>query len=306
MPSFTVRAESAGTRFDALLAAELGITRVKALALIKSGHATVNGKPLKPHGLLREGQVVEALMPEEVPPTPVKQPKLDVVFEDDDVLVVNKPAGLLVHPTNEHDDSPSLAGAAVKHFPALAQVGDNPLRPGIVHRLDKDVSGVMVIAKNNATFTRLKSHFKNREVGKEYIALVYGNVPKAHDIITLKIARSKAKGRMVSRPESQEGKEAITEYDVLDRFKTNSLLQVKIHTGRTHQIRTHMRAINHPVVGDTLYGKVHMKHIRPIPLGRLFLHSEKLTIPMANGSEQTFVSPLPAELAALLKTLPRT
>lgn len=297
---------TSGVRFDQFVAAELGIARTKALALIKAGHATIDGAPAKAHTPVREGQRVEVELPTDAPVVPKAVPALSIVYEDADILVVNKPAGLLVHPTSVTDPAPSLSASAVAHDPAIGQVGENPLRPGIVHRLDKDVSGVMVIAKTNESFHRLKAAFKNREVGKTYTALVYGTVPKAHDVITLKIARSKSKGRMVSRPESQDGKDAITEYDVVDRFKVATLLNVRIYTGRTHQIRTHMRAINHPVVGDTLYGKVHMKHIRPIDLGRLFLHSTTLTLPMADGSTKTFEAPLPEDLAELLKTLPKT
>jgi 23S rRNA-/tRNA-specific pseudouridylate synthase len=161
----------------------------------------------------------------------------------------------------------------------------------------------MVIAKNQPAFTHLKRQFMGRHVKKEYTALAYGALPKDHDTIALKIARSKSRRRMVARPEGQEGKEAITEYDVVARYKTATLARVRTLTGRTHQIRAHFKGIDHPLVGDTLYAKRHMRHIKPIPLARIFLHAGKLTVPLPNGTIKTFESPLPKELGALLSNL---
>jgi 23S rRNA pseudouridine1911/1915/1917 synthase len=230
---------------------------------------------------------------------------LDILFEDDDILVVNKPAGLLVHAAASSPGEETLADALREHAPGLIGVGDEPeVRSGIVHRLDRDVSGVMVVAKTQPAFERLKEAFKAREVGKQYVALVYGKLPKDHDVITMNIARSKRTGKMVARPVSQEGAEAITAYDVLERFKTATLVRAVIKTGRMHQIRAHFFGIGYPVVGDTLHTR-RIKNIRPLELGRLFLHAETLTVPMADGTAKTFTAPLPDELQAILKKLPK-
>lgn len=293
-------------RLDVHLTRKLGASRAQVQRLIKSESVTINGKTATAHTLVREGDVVaHPALKREAAPKRIQQPTIPVLFENDDVIVVDKPAGAIVHPVNATDRRPSVIGALVASRKALSRVGDNPLRPGVVHRLDKDVSGVMVVAKNNAAFDWLKAQFAGREVEKEYTALVYGRMPKDHGTIDFKIARSKTLGRMVSRPEGQEGKEALTEYLVTDRFKTCTLVDVRIHTGRTHQIRTHFKAIGHPVVGDTLY-RTKIVHIRPIELGRLFLHARRLSLVLPDGTRRTFDSPLPDELAGLLTTIPRT
>jgi len=291
-------------RIDIHLAKQLDVPRTRVQKLIKSGVVTVDGKVATPHTLVREGAVVAH------PPLPKltkkKIPTTDIpiVYEDDDLVVIDKPAGIIVHPMNATDRRPTVIGSLVASRPALKKIGENKLRPGVVHRLDKDVSGLMVIAKTNATFEELKRQFVGREIEKEYVSLVYGRMPKDQGLISFKIARSKTLGRMVSRPEGQEGKEALTEYDVVDRFKTSTLVNVKIHTGRTHQIRTHFKAIGHPVVGDTLY-RTKIVHIRPIEMKRLFLHSAKLSITMPDGTRKTFVSALPDELKRMLAELPK-
>jgi 23S rRNA pseudouridine1911/1915/1917 synthase len=292
-------------RLDVHLSKKMKLSRAQVQNLIKSGSVTVNGKVATSHTLVREGDVVV----HPPMPKPMKRRALTVdipiIYEDTDIVVVDKPAGIIVHPMNETDKRPSVIGSLLKGRAGLKKVGDSQLRPGIVHRLDKDVSGVMVIAKTQKMFEELKRQFAERETRKEYIALVYGKISKDHDTINFKIARSKTLGRMVSRPEGQEGKEALTEYDVRGRFKTATLVDVKIHTGRTHQIRTHFKAIGHPVVGDTLY-RTKLVHIRPMEMSRLFLHSHKLTITMPDGEHKTFTSPLPDDLKQLLKTLPKT
>ncbi|NBS41337.1 RluA family pseudouridine synthase [bacterium] len=304
MKELKVGPKNVGLRLDVALSAELEAPRAQIQKLIKTDAVTVNGKAVTAHLLLREGDVVS------FPPLPKLTKRvaptvsLEILYEDKDVVVVNKPAGIIVHPMNDTDKRTSVIGSLLKGRAGLKKVGDSPLRPGIVHRLDRAVSGVMIVAKTNKAFDFLKEQFATRAVDKEYVALVYGKMPKDHGTIDFKIARSKHLGRMVSRPEGQEGKEALTEYDVLEQLKTVALVAVKIHTGRTHQIRTHFKALGHPVVGDTLY---HTKivHIRPIELDRLFLHAKRLSITLPDGSHNTFETELPAELSALLTTLPR-
>jgi 23S rRNA pseudouridine1911/1915/1917 synthase len=232
-------------------------------------------------------------------------PKLKILYEDKDVLVVEKPAGLLVHPTGAKREEETLVDAVRTHFPGIDGVGEDPTRPGIVHRLDKDVSGVMVVAKSQAMFKSLKAQFTGRDVEKEYLALVYGKLPKDTGTINFKLARSKAHGRMTARSGDQEGKEAITHYEVIERFKTATFVRVHILTGRTHQIRAHFKGLGYPLIGDTLYQRRKIRNIRPIPLDRVFLHAHKLTITLPDGLRKTFESPLPDTLKQLMETLPR-
>ncbi len=298
----TVTGEQEGKRIDLFLSEQSEFSRAHIQKLIKSGDILVDGKPCKPNKRLESGEHI--FVPElEMSAPPVKRgdiPILHVVYEDDDLLVINKPAGLLVHKHDGPMDEPTVVDALLERNPEIANVGDNPVRPGIVHRLDKDVSGLMVIAKTPEAFVSLKTQFQNRLVYKEYLALVYGTLPKDHDFIELKIARSKVRGRMVARPDSQEGRDAKTEYEVIARSKNRTYVRVILHTGRTHQIRVHFLAIDHPVVGDTLYKKTHMKNIKPVDLGRLFLHAHKLRIRLMDGKEKLFEEPLPQELEQLL------
>lgn len=307
MPTLVVDAVQNKKRIDHVLVDVLNISRAKIQTLIKSGDITLNNKTPKPHTPVQLNDVV-------VYPTISSKPKkqqthsieIPILYEDDDLLVINKPAGLIVHRTNEIDTRQSVADLLVKKYRGIKKVGDDPLRPGIVHRLDRDVSGVMVVAKTQSAFENLKKQFQNRSVEKKYTALVYGKLPKDHDVITFAIARSKSQGRMVARTGDQTGKEAITEWDVLERYKNKTLVDVKIHTGRTHQIRVHFLAIDHPVVGDKLYRKKSMRHTKETNLGRLFLHARSLTFHLTDGKKKTCSAPLPKELKAILDALPFT
>ncbi len=304
MPDWIAQNEHEGTRVDVLLAEKMKLSRAQVQKMVKAGTILINGKIAKPHTLVYEGDVLTYPKGAPKPPAQKPAPPIPVVFENDDFLVIDKPAGIAVHSAHEGDARPSVIDVIAKTRRGMKKIGDNPLRPGVVHRLDKDVSGIMVIAKTEKMFEELKRQFATREVKKEYVALVYGKMPLDHGEITFAIARSKTRKRMVSRPEGQEGKEAHTEYDVLERFKNSTLVKVVIATGRTHQIRTHFKAIGHPVVGDKLY-YTKLVHIRPLELGRLFLHARALTITLPDGTRKTFESPLPAPLADLLLTLPK-
>ncbi len=314
MPKLTIDETNKGKRIDHVLTKIMPITRSQIQKYIKSGEVTLNGDPCKVHAFLELNDVV--FYPKISATTRAKKqiaPDLEVLFEDDDIIVVNKPAGLIVHRSNDADSRPNVADILLKLHPKMKKVGDPSLlpghknvRPGIVHRIDKDVSGVMVIAKTQAMFENLKEQFQKRTVKKNYTALVYGTLPKEHDTINFAISRSKRQGRMVARTGDQVGKEAITEYDVVERFKNATLVNVRILTGRTHQIRVHFLALNHPVMGDRLYHVKNMRHIREKEFGRVFLHAESLTIKLANGKQKTFKSPLPKELKAILASFPKT
>ncbi|MBI2474946.1 RluA family pseudouridine synthase [Candidatus Uhrbacteria bacterium] len=305
MMIFKISENEKNERLDIFLTTKIDRSRAHIQKLIKSGSVLVDGKTCKSNKHLEIGEIIE--VPELEKSLPLikkeKTPILHIVYEDDDLMVINKPAGLLVHPSKGHTNEVSLIDSILERDQSIAEVGDEPERPGIVHRLDKDVSGLMVIAKTQSAFESLKTQFQNRFVKKEYLALVYGALTKDHDVIKFKIARSHARGRMVARPETQEGKDAITEYDVLKRFKKHTYARVTIHTGRTHQIRVHFRAIDHPLVGDRLYQKNKMKNIRQIELDRIFLHSNKLSFKLMNGTKKTFEEPLPHELENILITL---
>ena len=305
MPTYTATSEDAQQRFDMILSKASETSRSQTQKTIKSGEAMINDRPSKPHTLIQEGDVLSfpASLSKTIEGKVGELPSLNILYEDDDLIVLEKDAGVLVHEIHERDTQQSLADALVAYFPKIKKVGDSPARPGIVHRLDRKVSGVMVAAKTQAAFDHLKQQFKDRTVKKEYLALVYGQLPKDQDTISLKIGRSKSLGRMVARPEDQEGKEAITEYTVIDRYRIATFVNVIIHTGRTHQIRAHFKAIDHPVVGDPLYKKKLIKNIRQLKMDRIFLHSEKLTITLMDGTEKTFVSPLPESLTTILNKL---
>lgn len=218
---------------------------------------------------------------------------IDIVFENNDILVVDKPAGLLVHPVNP-EQKDTLVDKLVSRYPEIKKVGDDPQRPGIVHRLDKDTSGLMVIAKNEATFNYLKKQFQDRKVIKKYLALVHGQVKDEKGTITKAINFSKKDYRKRSALLDDKAKPAWTEYNVLKRFADYTLLEVQIKTGRTHQIRVHLSSIGHPVAGDKQYK---FKRQPQIPgLKRQFLHAFYLKFKLADGKLKAFRSDLPKEL----------
>jgi len=303
---FTTTDTEDNLRLGVFLAEKLDISRSQAQKLIKGGLVKVNDeKVTKPSLKVVDGDLVDVEEVLQVPSSKLQVPDLDVLYENADVLVVNKPSDLLVHRTMPEDTSPTLVHTLLKHDPGIAGVGDDPEeRPGIVHRLDKNASGVLVVAKNQIAFEHLKQQFATRAAKKEYAALVYGKVEQDAGEINFRIGRSKRSGKMVAKPkDSEEGKEAITTFDVVQRNATTTLLKVQIKTGRTHQIRAHMLAYDHPVVGDPLYKKRVMNKIRPIELDRLFLHAAKLTIILPGGEIKTFEAPLPKELETLLNKL---
>jgi len=238
--------------------------------------------------------------------------KINIIAETKDYLVVNKPAGVLVHPTQAQEPE-TLVSWLLEKYPDIAEVGEAKERPGIVHRLDKDASGLLVIARTQEMFEHLKKQFQEREVEKEYAVLVYGNLESDDGKIDFAMDRGK-EGRMVARPKTdvlklknvekiQPGREALTEFWVEKRFIRFSWLRVKIQTGRTHQIRVHMLAYNHPVVGDKLYNNRKLIKKSDQELKRLFLHAQKLCFTDLSGKKQCFESELPKELKDYLDKL---
>jgi 23S rRNA pseudouridine1911/1915/1917 synthase len=291
--------DSAPERLDTVLARHLEVSRARAQRAIKEGRVFVNGGTLKAHTMLQTGAEIE-VAPEVIDENSKKEPPaLEIIFENKDVLVVNKPAGLLVHPTLASKE-PTLMDAVLKYDKKIKGVGGDLNRSGIVHRLDREASGVMIVARNEKTHAHLKEQFKQRLTDKHYVVLVLGKVAEQHGTINFPIARSTKRSRMAARPLSQEGKEAITHYEVNKRFTTSTLLDVHIETGRTHQIRAHFFALGHPVAGDKLYLRRDMK---PLKTDRLFLHAKALTVTLPNEERQTFTAPLPPGLEQVLASL---
>lgn len=328
-PIYFITSEvDSGERLDIWLSEASGFTRSRIQHLIRDGLVFVNGKlPKKTGDRLKANDKVEVLEAELSARTVAIQektkkiiiPRVEVVADTPDYLVINKPAGLIVHPGAQAKDkksareSDTLTGWLLNKYPELWGVGEYSNRPGIVHRLDKDTSGLMVIARQPAMFQTLKQQFKNRTVEKIYTALVHGVIRADHDTLDFLIDRGQT-GRMVSRPKIekltlsnvghiQPGRTALTEFIVLKRFVNYTLLEINLHTGRTHQIRVHFFAYNHPVVGDPLYFNKKLKRDKDKELGRLFLHAGKLAFTDLKGEKKNFTASLPKELTQLLTTL---
>lgn len=288
MPNtFLITNENAGERLDVFLTTQLpDLTRSAVAKRLKAGAGRVNGKPASVHHFLKAGDTVEfdaetTRAPKKPTPTvaPGKKmnlPPLAVVQENDEWLVINKPSGLLVHPDVEHP-SGTLVDVLLAHDPKIAKVGEDPSRPGIMHRLDREVSGLMVIAKTQDAFDALRQQFAGHTVEKHYLALVHGEVPQDEGDIRFRIARSKSKARMAARPEHEEvGKAAWTHYAVVKRLSGATLLELTILSGRTHQIRAHLLALGHPVVGDDLYIPKATRARQKFDVPRLMLQAVKL------------------------------
>lgn len=228
--------------------------------------------------------------------------QIKIIYEDSDFLIVDKPSGLLTHPKNRLDKSKSVIGWLLKNRPSIKDVGDDKTRPGIVHRLDKETSGLLLIAKNQKSFEYLKGLFQKREIRKTYIALVHGQLKNKKGVIETPLGKlgTRQTIRIHGKHELKE-KIAITEYKVIKEYTNYSLLEVTPKTGRTHQIRVHLKSIGHPVVCDPIYAGKH--YIYPPELGRLFLHASKLSFVSPSGAAITAESDMPPELERFLKNI---
>lgn len=288
-------------RLDHFLVAHLPeFSRSRLQSLIKDGRVLVAGEPAHKAGqLLEQAAQIEVLIP---PPAPTdleaENIPLDVVFENEDVLVVNKAAGMVVHPAAGHPNG-TLVNAALGYDPDLEGVGGEQ-RPGLVHRLDRDTSGLIVLARNDRAHQSLQDQFRLRQAKKVYIALVDGFPPTPTGRIEAAIGRKAANRNLMAAVPPAQGREAVSEYLTLETFARHTLLEVHPHTGRTHQIRVHLAFIGCPVTGDTLYGRRRAS----LPLNRHFLHAASLTITLpGEDAPRTFQAPLPAELEAVLASL---
>ena len=292
----TIEVDTAGERLDMFLAAHCdGLSRSRLKSLISDGYVKVNGCNARPSRILRVGEHVSLVIPEPEPSHLVPSAiPLDVVYEDCHLLVVDKPVGMAVHPAPGHRDD-TLANAVLARCPDLKGVGGE-VRPGIVHRLDKDTSGLLVVAKNDLAHGGLSDQFKDRSITKGYSALVHGYPLQPKAIVDAPIGRDPKHRKRMSVVAS--GRASRTEYTIETRYAGFALLSVRPETGRTHQIRVHMASIGHPLVGDVVYGQPHPR------LNRLFLHACLLgfTLP-ATGERLELRSELLADLRVFLESL---
>jgi 23S rRNA pseudouridine1911/1915/1917 synthase len=289
--------EDEGKRIDVFLAAELDYTRSYIKKLIVDGLVFVNGKTIKPSYKVKENDEVVVNIPEaeKIDVLPENIP-LDILYEDDDIIVINKPQGMVVHPA-PGNYSGTLVNALLYHCKNLSGI-NCILRPGIVHRLDKDTSGVMVVAKNDKAHMSLSNQIKERSVVKKYVAIVEGVIKEEEGKVEAPIGRHPVDRKKMAVIE--DGRYALTLYKVLERFKENTLIEAVIKTGRTHQIRVHMAYIGHPVVGDPIYGfkkqkfKLEGQALHSRVLG--FMHPTK-------GVYMEFEAPLPEYFKKLIEIL---
>lgn len=296
--------ESSGTepeRLDKFLAARMPeFSRSRLQGLISTGNVTVDGAQvtISRYKVEKGNRVVIHIPP--AAPT-VLQPEnipLDVIFENADLMIVNKPAGMVVHPAAGHS-SGTLVHAALAHAPELEGIGGEQ-RPGIVHRLDKDTSGLIIIAKNERAHRWLQDQFRLRKVHKTYLALLDGKPPTPTGRVEAEIARDPAHRKQMAVVPEGRGREAVTEYRVIEQFPKHTLIEAYPLSGRTHQIRLHMAFLKCPIVGDTLYGHKH----KSLEIGRHFLHAARISLVLpGEKAERTFTAALPEELSTTLEQL---
>lgn len=300
-------------RLDVFLAGKLsGVSRSGIKKLLEEGRVFLNGKATKPGQKLKDGDSVSVSVPAEKPLTitPEEIP-LEILYEDNDVIVINKPAGISAHP-GAGVDSGTLVNALAFHTKDLSKVGGE-LRPGIVHRLDKDTTGVLVIAKNDLSHESLSKQFREHTTGRRYVALVWGGVEKEEGVIDIPIGRDVTQRKKIST-RTKKSRAAVTHYKVLKRYPMMTLVELTPKTGRTHQLRVHLSAINHPVVGDPVYGKRKIPSHLPKEVidelkrvNRQFLHAKSLGFINPGKAEyMEFSAPLPPDMDSFIKLLERT
>lgn len=323
--TYSVPSEAAGQRLDAWLAAQLeNVSRARVQLLLSESKVLVNAAPAKPSLKLRGGESIEVLREPAPPPLhaiPESIP-LDIVYEDRELSVINKPAGMMVHAGSGATDSArnrgTLVNALLSHYAELSHSTD-PIRPGIVHRLDKQTSGLIIVARNDAAHLKLSEMFSRRQIRKTYIALVHGALKQEKGTINAPISRDAIRRTRMTTRREEGARTAISHYTVLDRFESRfgkfTLVSVRIETGRTHQIRVHLASIGHPVVGDTLYGapatitipgpkKKSAPEPQSLSLNRNFLHAAELEFAHPiTGKPLTLTAPLPEELVAFQNKL---
>jgi 23S rRNA pseudouridine1911/1915/1917 synthase len=284
----------AGQRVDKVLADLLDLSRAQARALLEAG-VRLDGSPARPSDRVQVGAMVETPTPERASDLAAEPVDFGVIYEDADLIVVDKPAGLVVHPGSGHERT-TLAAGLLHRYPELEGVGEAG-RWGLIHRLDRDTSGVLVVGRNAESFKRLNSDMARRRIRRSYTALVHGRFATPTGTIDAPIGRDP--DRPTRRAVVAGGKPAVTHYEVVEEFASAdvSLLEVTLATGRTHQIRVHMTAIDHPIVGDRVYSTLN----KAVDSPRIFLHANQVGLRHpASGKELTFASPMPSDLVDVL------
>lgn len=300
----SVPPSGAGSRLDIYIAEQTGISRSQIQALIGIGAVLVNGRTFTQHYKIKAEDVIKLTIPEqETAGLAPEDISVEILYRDEYLIVVNKPANMVVYPAAGHSKG-TLMNALAYHCGRLATIG-GPLRPGIVHRLDKDTSGVMVIALEDSAYYNLVEQFRERTIHRKYVALVYGKLKDYSGEISLSIGRSEGDRKKMST-RTRRGKSAITKWKILKRFEGATMIEVFLGTGRTHQIRVHLASIGHPVAGDKTYGKKTELEVnrKVIVIPRQMLHAEILGFKHpVTGEPLEFSSPLPEDMRKTLSEL---
>lgn len=298
LETVTAEAEDAGTRADVFLAAKLGVSRSNMQKLLEDGRVKRGEKIIKANYKVRAGEmfVVDIPEPEPIEAVPENIP-LDIIYEDDDVVVLNKARGMVVHPAPGNYTG-TLVNALLYHCSKLSGI-NSAIRPGIVHRLDKDTSGIMIVAKNDAAHISLSQQIQSKTAVRTYLAVVRGNIKTDSGTIETQIARDKTDRKKMAVVK-EGGRDAITDYEVLERFGKYTLVRCKLRTGRTHQIRVHMEYLGYPLVGDPKYSP--MKTPFGIKGQALHSHTLEFTHPRT-GERMKFEAPLPEDMHKIITRL---
>lgn len=304
MSGIGVHISEAGERLDTFLAGKTGVSRSQIQLNIAKGYVLVNNMSVVPHCRIKAGDSITLEIPQktDIGLIPESLP-MEILYEDDFLAVINKPPDMVVYPAAGHSQG-TLMNALAYHCKKLATIG-GPLRPGIVHRLDKDTSGVMVIALDDGAYYNLVEQFRQRTITRKYAALVYGDLKEATGEISLPIGRS-ASDRKKMSTRTRKGKEAITRWKVIKRFDYTTLIEVRLGTGRTHQIRVHLASIGHPVMGDMTYGKKtgFENNKKKVIIPRQMLHAETLGFAHpVTGEYMEFSRPMPEDMQKVLSEL---
>jgi len=298
--AWTVSAEYAKERVDKYIteSIEENVSRSQVQLWIKDGHVLINGQKVKANAKVAEGDVVTLNMPEpESVDIVAEDIPLDIYYEDENVIVINKPRGMVVHPAPGHT-SGTVVNALMYHCKDLSGI-NGELRPGIVHRIDKDTSGLLMAAKNDKSHVSLADQLKAHTVIRKYVALVHGNVPHDQGTIDAPIGRDEHDRKMYTVTE-RNAKHAVTHFKVLERFGDSTLVELKLETGRTHQIRVHMKFIGHPLVGDPMYSR----GTRGLTMDGQALHAETLGfVHPVTGETLVFRAPIPQDMELLLHSI---
>jgi 23S rRNA pseudouridine1911/1915/1917 synthase len=295
----TVEPAAAGARLDRWLSLRLPeLSRARLQALIVDGLIKVDGDVRKAAHRLRGGELVEVVVPPSVPDDLAPEPRnLVIVYEDEDLLVIDKPAGMVVHP-GAGNARGTLAAAALAHVPGIAGVGGRG-RPGIVHRLDKGTSGLLVLAKSRLAYDSLTAQLTARSVSRTYLAVVVGALARDEGVVDAPIGRHPHDRVRMAVRAAAHGKRAVTRFRVVERFRAFTRLELALETGRTHQIRVHMSSLGHPVAGDDTYGRGQMA--TPVPIDGLALHALRLSFRHPSAQNLVvFEAPIPARIEGLL------